>query len=88
MRHLHSPLTLSSQRQSSGHHVSQLLVPTATLLQFTAFYCVESIFFHSVTTLIIDLIADPFSLSSIPDRREYSGKEKDCITASASYSVS
>lgn len=34
MRHLHSPLTLSSQTQSSGHHVSQLLVPTATLCSF------------------------------------------------------
>lgn len=37
------------------------------LLHFAAFYCAESIF-PSVTTLIIDLITDPFSLSFIPER--------------------
>lgn len=42
------------------------------LLQFPAFYCVESIFFYTVTTLIIDLIADPFSL---PDRENTQEKK-------------
>lgn len=76
MRHLHSPLTLSSQ--SSGHHVSQLLVPTATLLQFAAFYCVDSIF-PSVTTS-----SSTPSLSPLSQTEENSQEKKRIVSQSLS----
>lgn len=81
MRHLHSPLTLSSQTQSSGHHVSQLLVPTATLCSFL------------LCRVHIPQCHHPhhrphhWPLLSLLYPRKNSEK-KDCITASVSYSVS
>lgn len=57
-----------------------------TLLQFPAFYCVKSISFHSVSTLIADLTTDPLLSPPPPGWKPIvSHEKKGSINATVSY---